>query len=146
MDKNIALYLDDIRTPTDLPKGYSRWEVVRNFEEFKSFIEKYAEEYKELPPLISFDHDLHTEHYSNELKRGIGFPIFYSKYKNKTGKQCIEWLCDFVAKENLPFNGLYVVHSENEMGNANMEWYLEEFIKINKFKGIVFKNNWKHTK
>jgi hypothetical protein len=48
------LYLDDERTPFD-----SRIDVVRNFDGFVAYITT-----KGVPDLISFDHDLSSEHYT----------------------------------------------------------------------------------
>jgi hypothetical protein len=65
---DVFLFLDDIREPEhafDYTKQEmflkQKWEVVRNFDEFKSHIENNG-----MPYFISFDHDLADTHYTPE--------------------------------------------------------------------------------
>lgn len=143
--ENIGLFLDSIKTPIDIPKSIDKWEIVKNYKEFSEFIENYYNTYNKLPKLISLEHDLHTEHFVKESKRIIGRPIMYSQYIEKTGKDCIEWLCEFSYNKKVPINGTINLHSENVMGKTNMRWYLEKYIKQEKYKGIVIELKWKYV-
>lgn len=76
-----ALYLDDVRTPTETLPGYKPWYVVRNYNEFVEWISKNG-----LPDFISFDHDLADEHmndyFSQLAQHGYQHPK-YAEYKEK---------------------------------------------------------------
>jgi hypothetical protein len=66
LNKNIYLYLDDVRIPKD-----DRWEVVTNYDEFVAHIELNGLENYEC---ISLDHDLGEqamqEYYRNVATNG----------------------------------------------------------------------------
>ena len=121
-----ALYLDDQRTPTTTIPGYHPWQVVRNYDEFVSWIEKNG-----VPDLVSFDHDLAKEHiddyFNQKLNIGWQQPS-YDTYKEKTGLDCARWLCEYVQKNNLKLN-LCSVHSHNPIGAVNIQSYINGFKK-----------------
>lgn len=121
-----ALYLDDQRTPTKTIPGYHPWEVVRNYDEFVSWIEKNG-----VPDLVSFDHDLADEHindyFNQKLNIGWQQPS-YETYKEKTGLDCAKWLCEYIQKNNLKLN-LCSVHSHNPIGSVNIQSYINGFKK-----------------
>ena len=121
-----SLYLDDQRTPVKTIPGYHPWEVVRNYDEFTTWITKNG-----IPDLISFDHDLAKEHiddYFNQFaQQGYQMPD-YEKYKEKTGLDCAKWLCEHIQKNNLKLN-LCSVHSHNPVGASNIQSYLNGFKK-----------------
>jgi hypothetical protein len=114
-----AIYLDDIRTPTQNLEGYKPWSVVRNYEEFVQHIELNG-----IPDLISFDHDLADEHmadYWDKQARGVE-TISYDSFKEKTGLDCLDWLIEHVFQYNghevTPF--IVWVHSHNPIGGQNI--------------------------
>ena len=121
-----ALYLDDQRTPTTTIPGYHPWEVVRNYDEFVSWIEKNG-----VPDLVSFDHDLAKEHiddyFNQKLNIGWQQPS-YETYKEKTGLDCARWLCEYIQKNNLKLH-LCSVHSHNPIGAVNIQSYINGFKK-----------------
>lgn len=121
-----ALYLDDIRTPTETMDGYEPWVTVRNYEEFVKHIELNG-----IPDLISFDHDLADEHmfdYYDKQARGIK-TISYDNFKEKTGVDCLNWLIDYVldGKQVSPF--VVWIHSHNPMGAQNILVKASNFMK-----------------
>ena len=122
-----ALYLDDVRTPTETLPGYKPWNVVRNYDEFKEWILKNG-----VPDLISFDHDLGEEHmndyYNQFAKQGYQIPD-YASYKEKTGLDCAQWLCEtYCFPTNIPLKQC-VVHSHNPIGAKNIHSYINGYLK-----------------
>ena len=93
------LYLDDVREPGD-----NTWFVVRNYDEFVSYIEREG-----IPDTMSLDHDL-----------GEG----------KNGFDCTRYLLGYIRKkidnkEALPTKIDYNIHSMNPVGAKNMRDCLE---------------------
>lgn len=119
--KKRALYLDDVRTPTETLTGYHPWEIVRNYEEFVAWITQNG-----IPYLISFDHDLSKEHmddYFNQVALvGYQFPD-YDNYKEKTGMDCARWLGEYVQNNQAQLH-LVSVHSHNPVGTTNIQSYI----------------------
>jgi hypothetical protein len=133
------LFLDDLRFPYVCPekiKGepymasayyytrYSpfkdqRWDIVRNYDEFVEYIKNNGVENL----LISYDHDLSIEHYQE-----MGDTISYDEYSEKTGYDCVKWLCDYCMKNNLKFPDYYI-HSMNTVGKENIISYIENYKK-----------------
>lgn len=129
------LFLDDERVPYS-PHGshedawyYTqnlnyidlKWKIVRSYEEFVAYIEKNG-----IPQLISFDHDLADEHYQYLLTQN---DVDYTKYKEKTGMECVKWLCDYCIDNNKKFPE-HLIHTQNIIGSINMRKYIENFKKI----------------
>ena len=100
------LYLDDLRTPID-----DSFVVVRSFEAAcKIVLSRGA------PSFISFDHDLGAD------KNGWLLP---------TGYDFAKWLVD-MDMDNIykfPENFTFHVHSANPAGKANIEGYLNNYLK-----------------
>lgn len=119
-----ALYLDDKRTPTTTIPGYLAWDVVRNYDEFVSYITEHG-----IPDLISFDHDLADEHmddYFNQVAvQGYQHPT-YDLYQEKTGLDCARWLVDHCQENNLKINSVSV-HSHNPVGASNIQSFINGF-------------------
>ena len=124
MKKKTALYLDDIRTPTDTIPGYEPWDVVRNYAEFTEYILRNG-----IPDLISFDHDLareHMEDYALQVgQQGFQNPD-YQSYKEKTGMDCAAWLCQYAQDNNLRIK-YCSVHSHNPVGAGNIQTFINNF-------------------
>jgi hypothetical protein len=120
-----ALYLDDLRTPTTTIPGYEPWIVARNFDEFTKHIADHG-----IPDLISFDHDLHKEHYAPMEYWNGDYMIWAEQqnFKHKTGLQCAQWLCE-VIKAN---PGLQLKNCSVHSANATGAWYIQNC--INSFK------------
>jgi hypothetical protein len=118
---NIFLFLDDIREPahayeyTDQKMFLThKWEVVRNFDEFKTHIEMNG-----IPRFISFDHDLADSHYTPEH---LWTDYAASKewqdkqvHTDKTGYDCALWLIEYCIANNLKLPEYYC-HSMNPVG------------------------------
>ena len=81
-----------------------------------------------MPDVISFDHDLGDEHYTNNSN------INYSEFKEKTGYDCAKWLIDYCIDNDLDFPKVIYIHSMNPYGSLNIE---SIFLTINK----VFNKN-----
>jgi hypothetical protein len=116
-----ALYLDDVRTPTTTINGYEPWYVVRNYDEFVTWITANG-----IPDLISFDHDLAEEHindYFNQVALvGYQHPD-YEKYTEKTGLDCARWLGGYIQHNNAVLKAV-CVHSHNPVGATNIQSYI----------------------
>lgn len=126
------LFLDDARESYD-----DTWDLVTSSQEFKKYIEDMFKEEKRIPDIISFDHDLHTEHY---MKTPFGDEEAYNKmYKNfihETGLDCAKWICNFCLEEGLALPEIHI-HSGNPVGakniayaimNASLFYFEEELI------------------
>lgn len=118
------LFLDDFRNPKDaftlvIPHlkifWEDDWDIVRNYDEFVSWIEANG-----LPDFISFDHDLADEHYEDVMNNP---KLDYSQYREKTGLDCAKWLVDWCVDNKLSLPD-YAVHSANPAGRRNIEQYL----------------------
>lgn len=125
------LFLDDRRTPTSDPRVVTmdsvykdlNWTVVKNYNEFVDYITRYG-----LPTVISFDHDLSKEHVDFYFANGGHLKpptnYLYDLFKDKTGKQCADWLVEYCHKNNLSMPTCYV-HSANPTGRLNILKVLE---------------------
>jgi len=122
-----ALYLDDVRTPTDTIPTYEPWYVVRNYEEFTSWILVNG-----IPDLISFDHDLaveHTEDYYRQVaSQGYQHPD-YDKYEEKTGLDCAKWLVELIQANPDMILKSCSIHSHNPVGANNIHGLINGFKK-----------------
>jgi hypothetical protein len=121
-----ALYLDDVRTPTETLPGYHPWNVVRNYDEFTKWIIENG-----IPDLISFDHDLAEEHMNDYFKQlleeGFQHPK-YHEYKEKTGLDCARFVVEYCQKMNTPLKQC-AVHSHNPVGANNIQSFINGFHK-----------------
>lgn len=126
------LFLDDIRVPKDaiglVPSNMNQfywennWVVVRNYDEFRNYIEKNG-----LPDFISFDHDLADFHYDlkPEDYDSMSEDDMVRKFGSmeKTGFDCAKWLVDWCLENSLKLPD-FVVHSANPIGKQNIQSYL----------------------
>ena len=127
-----ALYLDDIRTPIITLDGYEPFVVVRNYQEFVDYIQE-----NDVPDFITFDHDLGLEHMKDFYKNqhnGIDI-IEYETFKEKTGLDCVKWLCDYLFEKHEETQKPIVfpivrIHSANPVGCSNMYHYINNFAKV----------------
>lgn len=121
-----ALYLDDVRTPTETLPNYAPWDVVRNYDEFTEYITKNG-----IPDLISFDHDLASEHtndyYNQVALQGYQHPN-YDDYKEKTGVDCAKFVIEYCQANKVKLNRC-VVHSHNPVGARNIQEGINGFKK-----------------
>lgn len=131
---NFKLFLDDNRDPSD---GFlydeqklllevsdttsCEWEVVRNYEDFCCFIDKFG-----LPSMVSFDHDLHIEHIRHYINvtQNSGV-IEYGNLKHKTGKHCAEYFMEKWRAAARPKVKIYV-HSANRWGQIEIKKVLKD--------------------
>jgi len=120
------IFLDDIRDPVDSffytgnPIYKTKWVIVRNYDEFVSYITKNG-----MPNIISFDHDLGDIEYETTPNKIID----YSKYNEKSGYDCAKWLIDYCIENDLyPPN--YLIHSQNNVGGRNIKSLIENYKKF----------------
>ena len=143
MERNLSLnnlYLDDIRVPY---KSYElfgfhiyendNWDIIRCHDDFVTYIETFYEEHKQLPNIISLDHDLADEHYSSDMYKGKEvYDKNYEKFTEKTGYDSIKFLVDFIMDKQISLKLIPIVvlsHSQNPVGKKNIEMYWKSFIK-----------------
>lgn len=122
-----ALYLDDQRTPTaPVPNGYAPWNIVRNYDEFKAWIDANG-----MPDYVSFDHDLAEEHMQDFWKyqaNGIA-AINYNDFKEKTGLDCAKYMIEYAMNNNVSLPKLVGVHSHNPLGGLNIQSLVNSYKK-----------------
>jgi hypothetical protein len=137
-----ALYLDDLRTPTETIPNFEEWYVVRDYNQFVEWVEKNG-----LPDYISFDHDLKDEHMEDYWKYQFkGIPtIDYDTFTEKTGLDCAKWLVDYVEKNKTNLPRLLGVHSANPIGASNIQNFLNGYKKHIGQEENVFISKPKHT-
>lgn len=118
------LYLDDFRNPrssyeeTKLDIYLKDWVVVRSYNQFIERIELAG-----LPDVVSFDHDLATEHIDYFFMNGghINPPDpLKANFEEKTGYDCAIWLRNYCKSRNLKFPE-YLIHSHNPVGAKNIQ-------------------------
>lgn len=101
------------------------WKVVRNARDFIKIITQDG-----LPNVISFDHDLHPEHY---VEGRAALPPRYGSYKEPTGYECAVWLVEYCRQMKAPFPKYYVhsfsMHGRNNIFNV-IENYRKEYEKL----------------
>lgn len=123
INKKYNLFLDDERFPyvsnpelDDVsafnytnynPFKYEKWVIVRNFNEFTNEVKKRG-----LPEKVSFDNDLGDV--SDDIE--------------KTGYDCVKWLCNYCQDNKLKFPEYYI-HSMNPTGSNNMKAYINNYKK-----------------
>lgn len=97
------LFLDDERYP---PSDYNVWWIARSLDDVKRLYEDGI-----IPDFISFDHDL-----------GENQP---------TGMDVVKWLVDRELNgiPVFPAGFSFYVHSQNPVGAANIQSYLDSYLK-----------------
>ena len=101
------IFIDDERFPPDDGKD---WEIMRTMQEVIDLI-KIRDSMGVKISFISFDHDL-----------GDGVP---------TGMDIVKWLCDYDMDNQIFANDFsFYVHSQNPVGKANIEGYLNQYLFI----------------
>lgn len=109
------LFLDDNRQPWD-----DSWDLVKTPAEFKAYIKELFVKTRRLPDVVSFDHDLNQEHYSNEMYGNPeDYNKLYKKFKHETGLDLAKWLCQFCVDEGLALPHIHI-HSMNPIGANNI--------------------------
>lgn len=109
----VGLFLDDERKPSDvkwirLPTDVS-WDIVRSYDEFVRHITKRG-----LPEVITFDHDLAWNHYTDFDK-----PVDYEA-KEKTGYHCAKWFTNYCKEQGIEELPEFYCHSMNPVGKNNI--------------------------
>lgn len=133
------LWLDDIRDPFEefylkhITKLVSDSEYqlpvsvvwIKNYDEFKLYLR-----HRGLPELVSFDHDLADEHYDpSMLHDPESYNEKYDSFQEKTGYDCLKYLCQYCQDNVLPLPKEIHFHTANPVGKQNMISYLENFKK-----------------
>lgn len=130
MSKNI--FLDDLRDPKDAFAHTNQpmfleweWSVVRSFDEFAEWIHANG-----LPDFVSFDHDLHNDHYTPQH---LWSDYEASKawqdaqvYDEPNGLHCALFLIIFCKTKGFDLPEWYC-HSMNPVGKDNISVALNSF-------------------
>lgn len=127
------LWLDDMRNPfidyeNKVPVESTVIHWVLNYDQFVEYINKFG-----LPDIISFDHDLADEHYTpKEYWDDYDKSKEYQEsrdYREKTGKDCANWLINYCMDRDLNIPKFYV-HSANPVGRDNILGVLNSYLKF----------------
>jgi hypothetical protein len=111
--QNIASY-----TENDVYLKYN-WDFVRNYDEFVAYITKNG-----IPDVISFDHDLGSEHYDAQTN------IRYGNFKEKTGWHCANWMLNYCLDNKLELPKEIYIHSMNIVGALNIKSLFVTYNKV----------------
>ena len=138
--KNL-LWLDDRRNPflnedEKVPRDIHEWNInwVLDYNQFVKWIDMYG-----LPDAISFDNDLHEDHYTPEYfwddyEASKKFQEWKSKsYKYKTGEGCAQWLVEYCNNNGEPLPEIFI-HSANPVGADKIKQVIEDFEFINELR------------
>ena len=109
MQIKMKIFIDDLRPLPD-----DSYILLRSYDEAVNYVKQNG-----IPSFISFDHDLGIDENDNLLPSGYDFA---------------KWLVE-MDMENLytfPDDFSFYVHSANPVGKANIETYLNNYLK---FKG-----------
>ena len=134
------LFLDDFRNPDDGSMLYCRecnnypemkWEIARNYDEFKTLIDE-----KGIPDFISYDHDLHDEHYDPTMWYGLDqYNEVAKNFKHPTGLECAQYVLEKLGdKVHPPF----FPHTRNPIGYIR----IMDLIANHNSKVLDFKCPW----
>lgn len=108
------LFLDDERkyhqVKFPIPENYEV-KSARNYAEFCDILNRYG-----VPRVVSFDFDLHEEHYKKfvAVQQGLFNP---KSFQHKCGLDCAKYLIDFVKDKDVYFPQ-YFCHSANPKGKS----------------------------
>lgn len=130
-NKKFSLFLDDKRAPGEvfLYTNISiyldiEWTIVRTYNEFIKTIETNG-----IPEIISFDHDLGSEHYNHQYVEE-NTPVPYDQYIEKTGYHCARWLINYCIDHAKEIPKIVLIHSMNPVGSQNIVSLFETYDKI----------------
>lgn len=134
-----GLYLDDYRTPMSNPE--IEWHIVRSYKEFVNWIEEHG-----IPDIISFDHDLCTEHIQAFLSKAgenLATVVYdYDSYGEKTGYDCAKWLCNYCVDNDKRLPPIITVHSANYPGAANIITYISNYKRLRIESCKIYRSVW----
>ena len=131
MTTNYNIFLDDNRNPIDVYEYTNQleykifaWKVVRSYQEFVDlFTERLMN--NELPRLVSFDHDLATEHYL------IAARNFLNEFDENsviipTGWHALLWMINTYVEQDMKLPHIFL-HTKNPAGKKNMQSLIDEY-------------------
>lgn len=104
---DFKLFLDDIREPIS-----SDWLIARTYDEAVNIIKTLG-----VPKTISFDHDLGSD------KTGLDLAKFIVEYD--------------MLHDEIDETFIFIVHSANPIGAANIEGYLNSYLKFKNDKAAI---------
>lgn len=141
MTNRIGLFLDSGNVTPKVPQTIDEWIHAKSYKEFVDVLEKFYNEQKQLPKIISINHDLTNDHFMLELRRPQGVPIAYEMYTADTGLHAVQYLCNFIDthKVSLP---LVFAHGLNNTGNANITKLVTDYYKYRTVDLISSIMNW----
>lgn len=123
----VNIFLDDIREP-DEAYAYTKnpvytdneWKVCRDHNHFVSTVKDAFVNGTHID-MVSFDHDLASEHYQDLISQSNNdvVELHYEDYKVKSGYDSLKWLLDFCSNENLR-RPILLLHTMNPVGRDNM--------------------------
>jgi hypothetical protein len=125
--KKYNLFLDDIRTPKDCMEHIGdpryinlKWVIVRSHDEFIQTLVSNNES-GEFPGLVSFDHDLHDEHYHPSMHKGVhAYENAYKAFEHPTGRRSAEFLVQLCREKHVQMPGC-IIHTMNPAGKVRIK-------------------------
>lgn len=118
-NNNKGIFLDDIRSPSDLsyyipkeeitPYLLTNWTIIRNYQDFVAYISENG-----IPSVISFDHDL-----------GINL----DNTEAESGYDAVKYIVDLIIEQEPRVLPQVLCHSQNPVGKTNILSYWNNFMK-----------------
>lgn len=131
MTTTYNIFLDDNRNPIDVYEYTNRleykmfaWKVVRSYQEFVDlFTERLMN--NELPRLVSFDHDLATEHYLIAARNFLN-EFDENSVNIPTGWHALLWMINTYVEDDMKLPHI-LLHTKNPAGKKNMQSLIDEY-------------------
>lgn len=131
METTYNIFLDDNRQPIDAYKYTNRieyknfhWNIVDSYDAFVDLFTKKIME-NELPRIVSFDHDLATEHYLVAAKNLLN-SFDESSVKIPTGWHALLWMLNTYAANDIKLPHI-MFHTKNPAGLKNMQALIDQY-------------------
>jgi len=109
-------YLYDLKrkleTESQIPRGL--WKVVRSYDQFVFSIKNHG-----VPRVVSFDNDLHRDHYDIFSKASLEGFFDWKFVQPKMGLHALEFLIDFCKTNEIELPIIYI-HTANPFAREEM--------------------------
>lgn len=122
-DDRVALYIDYLTTPSELPPIADFWIILRSYEEFK----QWFNDNHFIPELISFNFCLSEEYLRYVMLNPVGTPIVYETLGSGSGASCAVFLSHLLLKNNLKAKRICIHGNRDDRGCREMQKFINSW-------------------